>query len=249
MKLRDRPGENIYERFRESGMWMRSSLASGGKVMVNCWQGASRSATIVLAYLIQHHKLPLIDAIKMVKSKRDIRPNNGFLKQLLLLEVQLILGVCHIELFLFCIINNILGTNGNLLDLVGEKGQVLLEKSKEEGFSKFDKIEKHFSKQIWKSFCGVQSCCIALNGLECSPTGKYPEEPFLESDFWSYEMSSLLDESVVRKQGMTLDQCTSMLNNFAGITATGQRTDQATFEEFKEHVESVMASNQKQVSY
>ena len=96
MKLRDRPGENICERFRESGMWMRSSLASGGKVMVNCWQGASRSATIVLAFLIQHHKMPLIDAIKMVKSKRDIRPNNGFLKQLLLLEVQLVEGVFRI---------------------------------------------------------------------------------------------------------------------------------------------------------
>jgi hypothetical protein len=147
------------------------------------------------------------------------------------------------------IINKLVGTNGKLIDLISEKGPRHLKKSKEEGFSKYDKIEKHFSKQIWKSFCGVQSCCIALNGLECSPTGKYPEEPFLESDFWSYKMSSVLDESVVRKQGMTLDQCTNMLNNFSGITATGHRTDQATFEEFQEHVESVMASKQKQVSY
>lgn len=92
MKLRDRAGENICEKFRESGMWIRACVLAGGRVMVNCWQGASRSATIVLAYLVQHHKIPLIQALAMVKTRRDIRPNNGFLKQLLLLEVQLLQG-------------------------------------------------------------------------------------------------------------------------------------------------------------
>eukprot|EP00092_Neocalanus_flemingeri_P015588 GFUD01016876.1.p1 GENE.GFUD01016876.1~~GFUD01016876.1.p1 ORF type:complete len:430 (+),score=113.03 GFUD01016876.1:921-2210(+) len=230
MQLKDRKGENISEKFRESGMWIRSSLAAGGTVMVNCWQGASRSATIVLAYLIQHHKMPLEEAIKTVKSRRDIRPNNGFLNQLLILEEQLLHGL-----------------NGNLVDLYSEKGQILLKESKAEGLSKFDEIEQIFGKQSWRSFCGVQSCCIVLNALQCSPSGKTLDGLFLETDFWSYDMSKVLDESVVRKQGMTLAQCTSLLANVPGITANSQRTDQSSFAEFQEHVECVMATKQKQM--
>merc|ERR1711892_764998 len=230
MKLRDRPGESICEKFRESGMWMRSCLLSGGKVMVNCWQGASRSATIVLAFLLQHHKMPLVDSIKMVKRKRDIRPNNGFLKQLVPLEIQLIQG-----------------TKGELVDLNSAKGQILLEKSKEEGFSKFDEIGKYFKKQIWKSFCGVQSCCNVLNALECTPAGEDRDNLFLERDFWNYEMSNVLEEDIVRRQGMTLAQCTSMLCKCSGVTATGYRTDQTSFQEFKGQVEHVMATKNKQM--
>ena len=70
----------------ESGRWIRQSLESGGRVMVNCWQGASRSATVVLAFLMMHHNMELGALLAMVKSKRDIRPNNGFLGQLLTLE-------------------------------------------------------------------------------------------------------------------------------------------------------------------
>ena len=54
--------------------------------MVNCWQGASRSATVVLAFLMMHHDMELAALLIMIKSKRDIRPNNGFQKQLLTLE-------------------------------------------------------------------------------------------------------------------------------------------------------------------
>jgi len=230
LKLRDNAGENICEKFRESGMWLRSSLATGGRVMVNCWQGASRSATIVLAYLIQHHKLNLIAAIKRLKNIRDIRPNNGFLRQLLYLELQL----QH-------------GSNGDLVDLDSENGQMLLQKSKDEGFSKFNEIGKHFSKQTWKSFCGVQSCCIVLNALEFSPSGKNPEDPFIECNFWSNEMSNALDESKVRKEGMTLAQCANLLSNVAGITVHSWRTDQSSFQEFKDQAEIVMATKQKQM--
>ena len=54
--------------------------------MVNCWQGASRSATVVLAFLMMHHNMELSEVLTQVKTKRDIRPNNGFLKQLVTLE-------------------------------------------------------------------------------------------------------------------------------------------------------------------
>ena len=54
--------------------------------MVNCWQGASRSATVVLAFLMMHHNMELSEVLAQVKTRRDIRPNNGFLKQLVTLE-------------------------------------------------------------------------------------------------------------------------------------------------------------------
>ena len=53
-----------------------------GKVMVNCKQGASRSATIVLAFLMIKHHLTVQDAVRTVRAKREIAPNPGFLQQL-----------------------------------------------------------------------------------------------------------------------------------------------------------------------
>ena len=38
---------------------------------------------MVLAYLVKYEKLDLEEAIRIVKEKRDIRPNNGFLQQLI----------------------------------------------------------------------------------------------------------------------------------------------------------------------
>ena len=61
-------------------------MESGGRVMVNCWQGASRSATVVLAFLMMHHNMELSAVLAQAKTRRDIRPNNGFLKQLVTLE-------------------------------------------------------------------------------------------------------------------------------------------------------------------
>ena len=45
-----------------------------------------RSATIVLAYLVKYEKLELTEALRLVRSKRDVRPNDGFLLQLIEFE-------------------------------------------------------------------------------------------------------------------------------------------------------------------
>ena len=42
-----------------------------------------RSATLVLAYLVRYKGMDLVEALRMVKEKRDVRPNNGFLQQLI----------------------------------------------------------------------------------------------------------------------------------------------------------------------
>lgn len=70
--------------------FIRDAIAKDGKVFVHCYAGVSRSATIVIAYLMFEHGLSYSAAIKLVKSKRPfINPNDGFRKQLLLFEKDL----------------------------------------------------------------------------------------------------------------------------------------------------------------
>jgi len=226
LKLRDKAEENITLAFSETGRWIRRSLSlPGARVMVNCWQGASRSATVVLAFLMQHHDMDLMTALKMVKTKRDIRPNNGFLKQLVLLENTLLNGI-----------------NGNLINLHCDTGRKILETSVRNGTSKFSLMEKYFGKQTYSTFCGVQSCCIILNTINGDCIHK-------ENSFWSdnKDMEGLIAESTVKKQGMTLDQLTSVLNSFEGVSAFSYYTDSASVDTFRNMVVETMNSSNQQM--
>ena len=61
------------------------------KVLVHCQSGASRSATIVIAYLMWNKKMKYMEASKYVKEKRFIVfPNPGFREQLKMFEKLLI---------------------------------------------------------------------------------------------------------------------------------------------------------------
>lgn len=60
-----------------------------GKVLVHCHVGVSRSATLVLAYLMLKQNLTLVEAICAVKDNRGVIPNRGFLRQLIKLDGQL----------------------------------------------------------------------------------------------------------------------------------------------------------------
>lgn len=55
----------------------------GGRVLVHCNAGVSRSSTLCIAYLMRMEGMTFERAFQLVKSKREcIRPNDGFLKQL-----------------------------------------------------------------------------------------------------------------------------------------------------------------------
>uniref|UniRef100_A0A8C9KK42 Dual specificity protein phosphatase n=1 Tax=Panthera tigris altaica TaxID=74533 RepID=A0A8C9KK42_PANTA len=60
------------------------------KILVHCVMGRSRSATLVLAYLMIHKNMTLVDAIQQVAKNRCVLPNRGFLKQLRELDKQLV---------------------------------------------------------------------------------------------------------------------------------------------------------------
>ena len=76
-----------------------------GKVLVHCLMGMSRSATLVLAFLVKRRNMNVIEALRLVsrvtdstllyrnchdqiKDSRDVRPNDGFLRQLAELELR-----------------------------------------------------------------------------------------------------------------------------------------------------------------
>jgi hypothetical protein len=55
----------------------------GYRVFVHCALGISRSATVVIAYVMKSQRIPLKNAVDIVKrARQQIYPNNGFLQQL-----------------------------------------------------------------------------------------------------------------------------------------------------------------------
>ncbi|KAI0212952.1 Dual specificity protein phosphatase 3 [Lamellibrachia satsuma] len=68
--------------FEESAEFIDKALRSGGKVLIHCCEGASRSATIAIAYLMLHHHMTAQDAVRHIRKHREICPNDGFLQQL-----------------------------------------------------------------------------------------------------------------------------------------------------------------------
>lgn len=56
---------------------------------MHCVVGVSRSATLVLAYLMLHQRLSLRQAVLTVRERRWIFPNRGFLHQLRQLDQRL----------------------------------------------------------------------------------------------------------------------------------------------------------------
>lgn len=64
-------------------------MSSSAKVLVHCVVGISRSATLVLAYLMLHQQMSLRQAVITVRQHRWVFPNRGFLCQLCQLDQKL----------------------------------------------------------------------------------------------------------------------------------------------------------------
>ncbi|XP_044273300.1 dual specificity protein phosphatase 2 [Varanus komodoensis] len=79
--------------FQEAINFIDAVKSSGGRVLLHCQAGVSRSATICLAYLIQSRRVRLEEAFDFVKQRRGvISPNFGFMGQLLQFETEVL---CH----------------------------------------------------------------------------------------------------------------------------------------------------------
>ena len=82
-KVIDFPTQNIIKYFGECINFMKGN----DKILVHCMGGASRSATIVTAYIMWYKKKSYKKALDFVSKKRScVCPNNGFREQLQMFE-------------------------------------------------------------------------------------------------------------------------------------------------------------------
>ncbi|KAG5189725.1 protein-tyrosine phosphatase-like protein, partial [Tribonema minus] len=85
--VEDCPTVNISEAFEPACALIGTARDAGGATLVHCRKGISRSATIVLAWLVKHEGMTALDALRYLQSCRPlISPNAGFMAQLLELE-------------------------------------------------------------------------------------------------------------------------------------------------------------------
>jgi len=89
--LDDHNGENISAVFKEACEFIDEVHAQGKAVLLHCAQGRSRSATIVMAWLMRNKRMDLKTAARTVKSARPwVKPNEGFLAALCTYERKLL---------------------------------------------------------------------------------------------------------------------------------------------------------------
>ncbi|MBN3291811.1 DUS5 phosphatase, partial [Polypterus senegalus] len=78
---------DISSHFKEAIEFIDCVRQGGGKVLVHCEAGISRSPTICMAYIMKTKKMCLEDAFDFIKQRRSlISPNFGFMGQLLQYE-------------------------------------------------------------------------------------------------------------------------------------------------------------------
>ena len=83
LPITDTPSQNIMQYFSETTGFIREAKARGGCVYVHCIEGKSRSASCVLAYLMDTEGMSLTFAHSQIKRVRPIaNPNEGFMIQL-----------------------------------------------------------------------------------------------------------------------------------------------------------------------
>ncbi|XP_041643801.1 dual specificity protein phosphatase 18 [Cheilinus undulatus] len=86
----DSPVAPLFEQFDGVADKIQQTAESGGRTLVHCNAGVSRSAALCMAYLMKHTGVTLLEAHRWMKTCRPmVRPNNGFWKQLIKYELEL----------------------------------------------------------------------------------------------------------------------------------------------------------------
>lgn len=83
VKLADVPKEDLISHLPETNDFIKQAILDGGTILVHCHFGVSRSAAVVIGFIMQKYGLCFEDAFNLVKSKRRfVGPNVGFIAQL-----------------------------------------------------------------------------------------------------------------------------------------------------------------------
>ncbi|KAJ9631223.1 hypothetical protein H2204_008308 [Knufia peltigerae] len=88
LKLRDVGSDDLLEILGEACEFIRSSMKNNdGGILVHCAKGISRSASVVLAFIMEDMCLDYDTALRYVRQSRSkVKPNPGFEAQLQLWE-------------------------------------------------------------------------------------------------------------------------------------------------------------------
>jgi len=83
LKIKDYDDFNIIDYFEKSNEFINKCKNEGGKILIHCKFGISRSSTLVIAFLVKYKKFTVDKALEFVREKRNIiYPNYGFMNQL-----------------------------------------------------------------------------------------------------------------------------------------------------------------------
>jgi hypothetical protein len=83
MAVKDHLDAPLLPLLDEAVDFIHAHVSAGGACFVHCMGGYSRSASVVIAYLMKHRALCYDDAHKVaIKGRPQVKPNDGFVKQL-----------------------------------------------------------------------------------------------------------------------------------------------------------------------
>ena len=83
LELQDTPEQRIDRAVAEATKFLQECEARGGRVLVHCSAGESRSPTLVIAFLISTRGCTFLEAFSLVKERRpSINLNPSFVAQL-----------------------------------------------------------------------------------------------------------------------------------------------------------------------
>eukprot|EP00741_Cyanophora_paradoxa_P004436 tig00000802_g4306.t1 len=86
--IEDDTDQNLLEHLPACMSFIRAARAGGGAILVHCLAGVSRSASVVIAFLMQERGMSLNDAFNHVREVRPwVSPNPSFIHQLRLFEL------------------------------------------------------------------------------------------------------------------------------------------------------------------
>lgn len=85
----DHPSEDVVSHLEKTECWMKANNISTN-VLIHCTMGKSRSAALLIGYIMIHHEKDFSSAYDLVKSIRpQVKLNSGFETQLKNLDEQL----------------------------------------------------------------------------------------------------------------------------------------------------------------
>eukprot|EP01103_Thecamoeba_quadrilineata_P020277 TRINITY_DN8619_c0_g1_i1.p1 TRINITY_DN8619_c0_g1~~TRINITY_DN8619_c0_g1_i1.p1 ORF type:complete len:164 (+),score=24.41 TRINITY_DN8619_c0_g1_i1:89-580(+) len=83
LPMKDEEQENLLPFLPRAFQFLQDVKNEGGCVLVHCVAGKSRSAAVIVAYLMASKRISFPDSLKRVQRARSvIHLNNGFLRQL-----------------------------------------------------------------------------------------------------------------------------------------------------------------------